>query len=261
MPRDNSLTDRRGYQRPPIGDDWAGAWDDLVEDQDELSIERGAIADRPSTGAYDDAMYYAVDQRTLWRWDAAASDWEAAGGLGTASDPVPGTTHLESLSTANLTVANGLVAGELIGSDSGQKSALNVPLTDWTSYRQVVIDCEELRTVDPSTTADIELIFDSDESTAYDYFDIGEGGRAGATAFRLAEVSGLTRFSGPIVITRNAENQRAAITPLISDTLDASRVNALTIRGDYRFSIDSSITIRGLDSSATQKMSVYGVGN
>lgn len=104
MARDNTPTERRGYQRPSIGDDWAGAWDDLVEDQDELAIERGPIADRPSTGAYDDAMYFAVDQRTLWRWDAAASDWEAAGGLGTASDPIPGTSHFESVSTGEQTI-------------------------------------------------------------------------------------------------------------------------------------------------------------
>lgn len=102
MARDNTPTERRGYQRPPIGDDWAGAWDDLVEDSDELAIERGPIADRPSTGAYDDALYLAVDQRTLWRWDAAASDWEAVSGLGTASDPVPGTSHFESVSTGDL---------------------------------------------------------------------------------------------------------------------------------------------------------------
>jgi len=99
MARDTTPTDRRGYERPAIGDDWATAWDDLVEDSDELAVERGPIADRPSTGAYDDALYLAVDQRTLWRWDAAASDWEAAAGLGTASDPVPGTSHFESVST------------------------------------------------------------------------------------------------------------------------------------------------------------------
>jgi len=99
MARDTSPTERRGYERPPIGDDWADAWDALVEDSDELAVERGPIADRPSTGAYDDALYLAVDQRTLWRWDAAASDWEAAAGLGTASDPVPGTSHFESVNT------------------------------------------------------------------------------------------------------------------------------------------------------------------
>jgi len=104
MARDTSPTERRGYERPPIGDDWADAWDGLVEDSDELAVERGPIADRPSTGAYDDALYLAVDQRTLWRWDAAASDWEAAAGLGTASDPVPGTSHFESLSTDQATI-------------------------------------------------------------------------------------------------------------------------------------------------------------
>lgn len=118
MARDTSPTERRGYERPPIGDDWADAWDGLVEDSDELAVERGPIADRPSTGAYDDAFFYAVDQRTLWRWDAAASDWEAAAGLGTASDPVPGTSYFESVSIDNGSISQ--VAGRAYLSQSGQ---------------------------------------------------------------------------------------------------------------------------------------------
>lgn len=102
MARDTSPTDRRGYDRPALGDDWADAWDELVEDTDELAVERGPAADRPAVGAYDDALFLATDQRTLWRWDAASSDWVAQAGLGSASSPVPGTSHFESIDTGSV---------------------------------------------------------------------------------------------------------------------------------------------------------------
>jgi len=73
---------------------------------DATGIESGAIADRPSSGDYDDQLYYATDQRILWGWDADASDWTARGGLGSDSQAIPGTTHLESLDTDALSVGS-----------------------------------------------------------------------------------------------------------------------------------------------------------
>jgi len=42
-------------------------WDhsDLVNAVDERAVERGPVADRPSTGDYDDELYYATDQNIL----------------------------------------------------------------------------------------------------------------------------------------------------------------------------------------------------
>lgn len=76
-------------------------WDhtDTVEAVDEHAIDRGPIEERPEEGEYDDELYHATDQRIVWRWDADAEDWKAASGLGSESEPVPGTTHLESVST------------------------------------------------------------------------------------------------------------------------------------------------------------------
>lgn len=89
-------TDRLGLNTYSQGET---SWDhtDLVEKVDELAIDRGAIADRPATGDYDDQLYYAVDQRTLWRWDETGSDWNAAGGLGASGSRIPGTTYREKL--------------------------------------------------------------------------------------------------------------------------------------------------------------------
>lgn len=82
--------------------DWSHT--DTVEKLDETAIQRGVITDRPSSGAYDDALYYATDQRILWGWDADASDWTARGGLGTESDPIP-EQYVESLNTDDGTIA------------------------------------------------------------------------------------------------------------------------------------------------------------
>ena len=103
-------------------------WDhtDTVETLDKTAIERGPIADRPSSGAYDDAMYYAVDQRTLWRWDQNASDWQAAAGLGTDSDPIPGTTHFEAIEADDATVANAPASA----TDVARKAELDVKASD-----------------------------------------------------------------------------------------------------------------------------------
>ena len=60
--------------------DWSH--NDTVEALDELAIDRGPSSSRPTSGDYDHQMFYDLDQRILWRWDAESSGWNAAGGLG-----------------------------------------------------------------------------------------------------------------------------------------------------------------------------------
>lgn len=62
---------------------------DTVRLLDELAIDKGNISERPSSGEYDDEMYYAIDQGILWGWDNAQNDWTARGGVGSASDSLP----------------------------------------------------------------------------------------------------------------------------------------------------------------------------
>lgn len=75
---------------------------DVVEFVDEHAIDSGPIAERPDTGAYDDAFYFAVDQALLWRWDADESDWRAVGGRGSEDSPLPGTVYRETIRTGRL---------------------------------------------------------------------------------------------------------------------------------------------------------------
>ena len=81
-------------------EDWSHT--DTVETLDELAVDRGPIDDRPASGDYDDEFYYATDQRVLWRWDSGTSDWNAAAGLGSDSQRVPGTTYLDDLDATTL---------------------------------------------------------------------------------------------------------------------------------------------------------------
>ena len=80
-------TDRFGLNTYSQGDT---NWDhtDTVQTIDELAIERGAAADRPDSGDYDDELYLATDQQILYRWDADATDWIVEG-VGSETDPLP----------------------------------------------------------------------------------------------------------------------------------------------------------------------------
>lgn len=104
---------------------------DTVQLFDELGIDRGPIADRPTSGTYDDEFYYAVDQRTLWRWDATSTDWNAAAGLGTSAAPIPGTSHFASVSTDQRTVAD--LTAVLEKTSDQSLSASTQTTIDWDS--------------------------------------------------------------------------------------------------------------------------------
>ena len=87
-------------------------WDhtDTVEAVDKLAIDRGPISGRPASGDYDDQMYFATDQRIMWRWDTDATDWKAAGGLGSSSQAIPGTTHVEALEAGSINTEQGFIS-------------------------------------------------------------------------------------------------------------------------------------------------------
>ena len=135
MTRDTTPTDRRGYERPEQGDEWADAWDALVEDLDGNSLydEAGEIA---TANISDDAVTAAKlaaaavgtgelsdEAVTAAKIAAAAVDSgaiangavgvdELAAALGTSSDsPISGTVHFqdtahESVSTDEASVAS-----------------------------------------------------------------------------------------------------------------------------------------------------------
>lgn len=79
---------------------------DTVEALDERAIVHGPIADRPASGTYDDELYHATDQDIIWRWDAAAEDWQYFAGKGSAAQRVTGTSYLTGLDVADAPTAD-----------------------------------------------------------------------------------------------------------------------------------------------------------
>jgi len=103
-------TPRLDLERFDQGD---ATWDhtDTVEALDENAIVHGPIADRPTTGTYDDELYHATDQNITWRWDGTSSDWVHFSGLGSESQRVPGTSHLTDIDVN--TLADTALSGQI----------------------------------------------------------------------------------------------------------------------------------------------------
>ena len=99
MSRDTTPTNRRAYERPEIGDDWAQAWDDLVEDLDGAALfdEPGEIdTNNLSDDAVTAAKIAAAAVTSSEIGDGAVGVDELANALGTSdTEPIPGTTHFE----------------------------------------------------------------------------------------------------------------------------------------------------------------------
>ena len=97
-------TPRLGLNTYEQGDD---DWDhtDTVEALDEFAIERGPIAERPSTGEYDDELYYATDQGIMWRWDEGENDWVTQD-RGKPCNPSNGITYREGLHTYDFRITD-----------------------------------------------------------------------------------------------------------------------------------------------------------
>ena len=95
-------TPRLGLGTYERGEEWDHT--DTVEAVDEHAIVRGPIAERPTEGEYDDELYHATDQGITWRWDVSSGDWVYFGGKGSETQPVPGTSHFDSVRAGAATV-------------------------------------------------------------------------------------------------------------------------------------------------------------
>lgn len=91
------------------------------ENWDEIKhkiLEEGTYAERPEIAPFDGAKYHAKDINVTFAWDADAAEWDALN-TGTEDTPVPGTTHLESVSTEELVTDGRTVLKFVEGIDAG----------------------------------------------------------------------------------------------------------------------------------------------
>jgi len=108
MARDTTPTNRRAYERPEIGDDWAQAWDDLVEDLDSASL------------------YVDSTENT------------------SATDPIPGTTHFEDVDAGSVNTEQASVTNEtlvVLKKTTDQSLPANTQTTiDWDTEEKDITD-------------------------------------------------------------------------------------------------------------------------
>jgi len=109
----------------PGDDSWSHS--DTVDWLDESAVARGPIADRPASGDYDDAMYYATDQLTLYQWDETGTTWNAIGGLGTEANPLP-QVYAQTVSADDGTFNSTLTDPDGVSHSGELKDASDAPI-------------------------------------------------------------------------------------------------------------------------------------
>jgi len=102
-------------------DNWSHS--DTVDLLDELAVETDTIANRDASGNYDDELFYATDQKLLYRWDSGQSDWLIEGGVGNSSDRIPN-LWADSINT-NTLEADGATIGNLPAGRALSQSTIN----------------------------------------------------------------------------------------------------------------------------------------
>ena len=96
-------TSNHDWTIPTVGEDtntWGQILNDFFDGElDEQVTLEGPYSERPSAADGNVKLYLATDRRIVYYNDG--SSWEAVYGLGTDSNPVPGTSHFESVSTGS----------------------------------------------------------------------------------------------------------------------------------------------------------------
>jgi len=100
-------TSNHGWEIPDVGGDkdvWGQILNDFFDGELDKQVKlEGTFANRPAAGQDTVKYYHATDQRIVYYNDG--SSWEAVYGLGTDSNPVPGTSHFEAVSTERASIA------------------------------------------------------------------------------------------------------------------------------------------------------------
>jgi len=238
-------------------------WDhtDAVNLLDELGIDRGPIADRPTSGDYDDQMYYATDQGLFWRWDQNATDW-VTDNLGTQSEPVPGTSYFESLFSNDITTGNVdatsveteelVIGGKIYEEDDNSpfdpNSSSSVQYSLSGSYDEVIVLTQPTDSVGFD-----ELRINSVSSGDYNHTTEADSGTTGSTEIPLGQT---TEWLDTLKLRRNPRLDA------IGFRLDwATFHTGLTVRGGLQTtetSIDSFTFIKGDGTFQDIAARVYG---
>lgn len=173
-------TSNHGWEIPDVGGDknvWGQILNDFFDDELDQQIKlEGTFSNRPDAGSDTVKYYHATDRRIVYYNDG--SSWEAVYGLGTDSNPVPGTSHFESVSTSQ--IINASVIGLTNRTDIGvfgptTKTSHNYTQTTLVNGQTHTFDPKEsvvfLRVVDSGAQAGVSLYKDAGAEEVFIIWD------------------------------------------------------------------------------------------
>ena len=214
-----------------------------------------------------------INGNVIAKWDETAGQWDFNINSLTGIDAINASSaNLESLSTEHtdtvtIDVQNGLIAGEELGDDEGQKDTLSVTGIDDQDYRQIQILFEQLFV--PSSPGEAVLTFngvDADGNARYGYEDNSGTQFASTDNYRIVSVSDDSILSGTLTATYAKQTSNiCSIQSNLGNTTSIDRTESLPLVGVFAGDGASegdfiqSVTVTGLSASDFSKMTVYGV--
>jgi hypothetical protein len=103
-----STTDRFGLDTYSSGEEWDHT--DTVQLLDEIGVEKDIKTNRPA-GTYDNELFFATDERILYRYETDDSSWNVIAGFGTSSSRIPETIYINEVDLNKLNTADVQNAG------------------------------------------------------------------------------------------------------------------------------------------------------
>lgn len=223
---------------------------DEIGNVDAKAMLEGPDADKPAAGTTG-RYYFATDVDLLYRDNGTS--WEVKAGHGTSSNPVPGTTHLESVST-DRSIINGPgrdIDQEPLDSVTSSSTSFSLS-TGESGPREYALRYEFLT---DSATGDCFIRLNGDGATTgnYSYFDESGAGTTGANEFPICTTSGgFVGVSGWVYIRQNGPLGRIYLDNRFSGRV--GRVSSYGDNGDWGGSGDLSsveITLPSNNGGAT----------
>lgn len=214
MPDPVPTTDNHNLPKIPARDEsYADEWGDILNDGqfkdgtdagsdsllgalEERVIVRDVQSEVTTYTPHADALFYATDTGRIYLGDGAA--WNAQS-FGTEANPVPGTSHFESVSVEQLLIGGERTpfATELITADTFSSEQIdltaNVSIGNQSNMTAIVVVSARV-----DNSGQINLTLDGNTSSNYEYVTIDTtlSQVGGGTAFTLADMADGSQIHG-----------------------------------------------------------------
>jgi len=159
----SETTDRFNLDTYNQGDDgWSHT--DTVELLDELAVETDTITNRPTSGSYDDELFFATDQRILYRWDSETTDWAIQAGLGTETNPIDETLFISNVDASEISVSSAPTENDDVARLSELEGKADDPHANEAHSETFAVEGDEQPPEDHNNTSHTETYVTVDEN-------------------------------------------------------------------------------------------------